>query len=71
MAHLYSKEAGEWRYVEDYEKCFYDVKTPEGEIIRECWPNAGKFNDVHGKGERRSWEAGTVLVRESTTHPVD
>lgn len=31
----------------DYEKEFYDVLLPSGEIIKHCWPNAGVMNEVY------------------------
>ena len=29
-----------------YEKDFYDVLLPSGEIVPNCWPNAGKLNET-------------------------
>lgn len=37
----------------DYEKQFYDILTNQGNIIEECWPNAGKM--VITKDHKR-WE---------------
>ena len=56
-------EENDWSVVVDYEKCVYDVRTPEGEVVR-CWPNAGFFNDIETKQDRR-WEVGTVEAKVS------
>jgi len=35
----------------DYDKEFYDVQFPSGELVMHCWPNAGKMNgtgDIQG-----------------------
>jgi hypothetical protein len=44
----------------DYVKDFYEVLLPSGEIIKKCWPNAGKMNATDGSG--RYWESG-IKVR--------
>lgn len=33
----------------DYVKDFYDVKLPDGIIIKKCWPNGGFMNRTDGK----------------------
>lgn len=33
----------------EYEKIFYDVRTIDGSIYEECWPNAGRFHAKAGK----------------------
>ncbi len=38
----------EWRGV--YQKIEYDVLLKSGQIIPNCWPNAGKLNRMDGKG---------------------
>ena len=32
------------KYEGEYEKEFYDIKLHSGEIIPNCWPNAGTFH---------------------------
>jgi hypothetical protein len=32
------------KYKGDYDKYEYDIKTKSGEVILNCYPNAGKFN---------------------------
>lgn len=31
-------------YAGHYDKRWYDVKLHTGEVVRDCWPNAGMFN---------------------------
>ena len=55
----------------EYKKVWYDVRIPEtGEVIRCCWPNAGKMcnfmNDIN-----EQWSAGEIEIRESDKHPLD
>lgn len=41
----YSKE---WQpYIGDYDKFEYDVKTKEGDVWVNCYPNAGYFNPIN------------------------
>ena len=37
----------EWLPYVEYEKAECDIKLKDGTIIYHCWPNAGKFNDLH------------------------
>ena len=49
----YSKEFKDcgWQfYIGIYEKQHYDIQLwADGEIIENCWPNAGTFHDMKGK----------------------
>jgi hypothetical protein len=54
----------------DYEKAFYDVLLPSGEIVKHCWPNAGWLNTMFGTMRKWSGTDG-VKVRLSATHPMD
>lgn len=58
---------GEWKEFDgDYDKKFYDVKTSDGKIIKECWPNAGNMHSTDGSG--RSWtEKDNITIRKSDT----
>lgn len=45
-------------------KKHYDVKTSDGELIIECWPNAGKMCATDGSN--RKWlPEDDILIRES------
>lgn len=44
----------------EYEKEFYDVRLPSGEIIL-CWPNSGVMNSLDGSG--RVFRFDTELLR--------
>jgi len=59
----------------DYEKEFYDVMLPSGELVQWCWPNTGKMVDIHldpGADIQREWtpESG-IKVKLSPDHPLD
>ena len=54
----------------DYEKKFYDVLLPSGEIVEGCWPNAGYMNGVMQRNGKWSGTDG-VKVRLSLKHPMD
>ena len=47
----------------DYWKTFYDVLLPSGEVVINCWPNAGFYCATDGSG--RKWGCEDVLVRPS------
>lgn len=51
----------------DYEKQFYDVKLPSGEIIAECWPNAWLIQEC--KWEHRKWDVWECKIKKS--EPTD
>lgn len=54
----------------DYWKKFYDVMLPDGTIVEQCWPNAGKMNAINGDG--RTWgHEDNIKVRLSKKHPMD
>lgn len=60
-----------WKdFVDDfrYNKEFYDTLLPSGEIVEQCWPNAGFM--TAGDGRRWSGKDG-VKVRLSLKHPMD
>ena len=62
------------RWDGDYEKEFYDVLLPSGEIVKWCYPNAGKMIDVHNKPgtEQREWTPeDNIKVKLSPNHPLD
>lgn len=54
----------------DYDKVFYDVLLSNGEIVKHCWPNAGRMNAINGDGRKWGGEDG-VKVRPSMDHPED
>lgn len=52
----------------EYNKQYYDVLLPDGEIVANCWPNAGQMMAMDGSG--RKWSPGdNTLVRESIKLP--
>ena len=53
----------------DYSKDWYDVRLPDGKIIKHCWPNAGFMVATDGTG--REWKPGECEVALSITHPMD
>ena len=55
----------------DYEKEFYDVKTSEGEIIKNCWPNADFMNETTGEKQRHFCYKDNVNIRKSFFTPFD
>lgn len=41
-------DIAEWApYTGEYEKKWYNVMLATGEVIRDCWPNAGGFHSFH------------------------
>lgn len=68
----------------DYWKAFYDVKLPDGRIIKHCWPNADKMNPCHDRSnmtkaelareDKYLWNGWTrndkIFVRLSKEHPM-
>lgn len=45
----------EWKsYNGEYEKEWYDIELESGDIIEQCWPNAGWFHSEH-----------SVMIREN------
>lgn len=70
---LPEKDWAEWRqFTEDfdYEKKFYDVLLPTGEIVEQCWPNSGIMNEINqGRGKFRPQD--NIKVRISHRHPMD
>ena len=36
-------------YLGDYEKKEYDIRTFDGVVYQNCWPNAGTFHTQDGK----------------------
>lgn len=53
----------------EYEKQFYDVRLPSGEIVKNCYPNAGFMNETGGAG--RKWGEGEVEYRVSESQSWD
>lgn len=47
----------------DYEKMFYDVRTPKGEIIEKCWANAWMM--IATDWTDRSWGNWSCEIRVS------
>lgn len=55
-------------YTGNYEKQWYEVRLPNGEIHL-CWPNAGKMNTMDGTGKQ--WSVGDgIEYRETDRHPL-
>lgn len=55
----------------EYEKVFYDVLLPSGEVVEHCWPNAGKMDEL--KFPFRRWLVSEhICVRVSRQQgPLD
>ena len=54
----------------EYDKVHYDVLLPDGELVKHCWPNAGKMCAMDSK--QRSWTKDDgIKVRVSPTHPLE
>jgi hypothetical protein len=51
-------------FTADYDKTFYDVWLPTGEIVKECWPNAGSMNSSDDSD--RSWVVGEPIAVRKT-----
>lgn len=52
----------------DYIKKFYDVLLPSGQIIKHCWPNAGKMIATDTTG--RIWSVeDNIKVKLSKDRP--
>lgn len=46
-------ELTDWQpYSGEYDKGWYNVKIATGEVVRDCWPNAGGFHSFHEKDQR-------------------
>lgn len=57
----------------DYEKQWYEVRLPDGEILL-CWPNAGKMIAIDGSGGEWSPSDGIEYretLRNPSTEPID
>lgn len=53
----------------EYEKQWYDVMLPSGEMVLACWPNAGKL--VETKAPFRFWQVqDSVCVRPTPDQSV-
>lgn len=52
----------------DYDKTFYDVLLPNGDVIPNCWPNAGKMNAFCTNGKVYS-HTDNIKVRISQNPP--
>lgn len=48
---------------QNYEKQFYEVLLAGGEIISDCWPNAGELHQTSGQFRKFKWQDG-VKFRE-------
>lgn len=65
-------ENAEWvEFTEDldYDKVFYDVLLPTGEIVEMCWPNNGFMNAYNNNGQKKWSGKDGVKVRPSLNHP--
>lgn len=52
----------------EYDKDFYEVLLPNGDIVLECWPNAGKMFAMDGTG--RMWEVKDKIQVRKVIHPL-
>lgn len=55
----------------EYEKRFYDVRLPDGEIVLNCWPNAGFMNETAQVDHQRQWSAGECEYRVAVKDPYE
>jgi len=59
----------QWKMFDgEYEKEWYDIKLKTGEIIHQCWPNAGKFHPPNGG---RQYEGEEVREVRRCKHPLE
>ena len=58
----------EFKEVLDYDKECYDVLTPERDVVKQCWPNAGFYCAMDGSGRR--WRCDAVEVRLSDKRSI-
>lgn len=52
----------------EYNKQFYDVLLPNGDILKACWPNAGKMVSMDGSG--RMWSVDDRIQVRKANHPL-
>ncbi len=57
----YTKKWSNYDYEYGYDKQEYDIKLYTGEIIYNCYPNAGKFNSFHHLTEQKSYNEKNVI----------
>jgi hypothetical protein len=61
-----SKLTKEWSEFDgDYEKRIQDIKLKNGDIVYECYPNAGEWNVLRKKGNEKYY-GKEIPVREAT-----
>ncbi len=54
----------------DYDKQWYDVLLPDGEVVCCCWPNSGKMNET--KQPFRAWlPSDHICVRPCADQSVE
>jgi hypothetical protein len=60
-----AREELNWRpWDGEYAKMFYDVWVKGGDVVQQCWPNAGVMCAMDGSG--RQWKpAPDVAIRKS------
>lgn len=51
----------------EYDKQFYDVLLPNGDIFEACWPNAGKMLSMDGSG--RMWSVDDCIQVRKSKNP--
>jgi len=66
--HKIVRELKQWQIFDgEYEKEWYDIKLKTGEIIHQCWPNAGNFHAPSGK----QYKGRTVREMRLCKHPLE
>ena len=66
--HKIVRELKQWQIFDgEYEKEWYDIKLKTGEIIHQCWPNAGNFHAPIGK----QYKGRTVREMRLCKHPLE
>jgi len=68
----YTNEWQEYDHEYGYDKQEYDIELNTGKIIKNCYPNAGKFMSFHPKTENKSYfESKVVKIRLSKNQLLD
>ena len=66
--HKKVREVRQWQiFGGEYEKEWYDIKLKTGEIVHQCWPNAGNFHAPSGI----QYSGRTVREIRLCKHPLE
>lgn len=63
---MLSKEWSEFNATEGYEKRMQDIKLKNGDVVTNCWPNAGFWMCVQKEGNEKYYGKEDIEVSEAT-----